>query len=43
MRVRFEQFGTVLVGSTPEEFASVIKKDLGKWAIVLKSAGLASQ
>ena len=43
VRVRFEQFGTVLVGSTPEEFASVIKKDLGKWALVLKSAGLASQ
>ena len=43
VRVRFEQFGTVLVGSTPEEFASVIKKDLGKWAMVLKSAGLASQ
>ena len=43
VRVRFEQFGTVLVGSTPEEFANVIKKDLGKWAMVLKSAGLASQ
>ena len=43
VRARFEQFGTVLVGSTPEEFASVIKKDLGKWALVLKSAGLASQ
>jgi tripartite-type tricarboxylate transporter receptor subunit TctC len=43
VRVRFEQFGTVLVGSTPQEFASVIKKDLGKWAVVLKSAGLASQ
>jgi tripartite-type tricarboxylate transporter receptor subunit TctC len=43
VRVRFEQFGTVLVGSTPQEFASVIKKDLGKWAMVLKSAGLASQ
>ena len=43
VRVRFEQFGTVLVGSTPEEFTSVIKKDLGKWAMVLKSAGLASQ
>jgi tripartite-type tricarboxylate transporter receptor subunit TctC len=43
LRSKFEPFGTVLVGSTPDEFAGVIKKDLDKWALVLKSAGLVSQ
>ena len=43
VRSKFEPVGTVLVGSTPDEFAGAIKKDLGKWALVLKAAGLASQ
>lgn len=43
LRARFEPAGTVLVGSTPEEFSTVIKNDLKKWAVVLKSAGLLAQ
>jgi tripartite-type tricarboxylate transporter receptor subunit TctC len=39
----FEPSGTLLVGSTPEEFAQVIKDDLAKWAAVFKSAGLAPE
>jgi tripartite-type tricarboxylate transporter receptor subunit TctC len=40
VRKRFEPFGTVLVASTPEEFAADIKSDLSKWSDVLKTAGL---
>lgn len=40
VRKHFEPFGTVLVGSTPEEFAADIKSDLKKWNEVLKTAGL---
>ena len=43
LRSRFESSGTVLVGSTPEEFADVIKHDLKKWDVVLRSAGLLAQ
>lgn len=43
VRALFEPKGTILVGSTPNEFSSVIKKDLSKWAVVLKSAGLLSE
>lgn len=43
VKSRFEPFGTVLVGSTPEEFGVVIKEDLKKWAHVLRSAGLVEQ
>jgi tripartite-type tricarboxylate transporter receptor subunit TctC len=41
-RVRnlFEPNGTVLVGSTPQEFAQIIKEDLAKWAEVFKTAGM---
>jgi tripartite-type tricarboxylate transporter receptor subunit TctC len=38
LRARFEPLGTVLVGSSPDEFAKVIKTDIEKWALVLKSA-----
>lgn len=40
VRKRFEPYGTVLVGSTPAEFAADIKSDLQKWGVVLKTAGL---
>jgi tripartite-type tricarboxylate transporter receptor subunit TctC len=43
LRSRFEPSGTVLVGSTPEEFADAIKHDLKKWDVVLRSAGLLAQ
>jgi tripartite-type tricarboxylate transporter receptor subunit TctC len=43
VKARFEPFGTVLVGSSPEEFATVIKKDIDKWSQILKAAAMVSQ
>ena len=40
LRARFEQSGTTLVGSSPAEFAQIIKSDLEKWARVIKSANI---
>jgi len=40
IRELFEPSGTLLVGSTPQEFGTVIKDDLAKWAGVFKSAGM---
>lgn len=40
VKALFEPSGTLLVGSTPEEFAQVIKDDLAKWAGVFKAAGM---
>jgi tripartite-type tricarboxylate transporter receptor subunit TctC len=40
LRARFEQSGTTLVGSSPAEFAQVIKSDIEKWARVIKSANI---
>jgi len=39
IRSRFEPTGTVMVGSSPLEFAKTIKSDLAKWAKVIKSSG----
>ncbi len=36
---RFEPTGTVMTGSSPQEFANTIKSDLVKWAGVIKSSG----
>jgi tripartite-type tricarboxylate transporter receptor subunit TctC len=38
-RNRFEPTGTQMVGSSPAEFAVTIKKDLAKWAAVIKTSG----
>lgn len=38
-RNRFEPTGTQMVGSSPAEFAKTIKKDLAKWAEVIKTSG----
>ena len=44
IRSKFEPFGTILkYEKLAGEFADVIKEDLRKWALVLKSAGLVSQ
>jgi tripartite-type tricarboxylate transporter receptor subunit TctC len=37
---RFEPTGTQMVGSSPAEFARTIKKDLAKWADVIKTANI---
>ena len=39
LKGRFEPTGTVMVGSTPKEFAVTIKSDLAKWAKVIKASG----
>jgi len=39
LKGRFEPTGTVMVGSTPKEFAATIKSDLAKWAKVIKASG----
>ena len=38
-RSRFEPTGTMMVGSSPAEFAKTIKADLAKWALVIKTSG----
>lgn len=43
VRSKFEPSGTVLVGSTPKEFAEAIKKDLVIYRDVLKKANLLSE
>lgn len=43
LKARFEQTGTVLVGNSPVEFAKIIKTDIDKWALVIKSADMLSQ
>ena len=39
IRNRFEPTGTMMVGSSPVEFAKTIKSDLVKWAKVIKLSG----
>jgi tripartite-type tricarboxylate transporter receptor subunit TctC len=36
---RFEPTGTQIVVNSPAEFAKIIKTDLAKWAVVIKSSG----
>jgi tripartite-type tricarboxylate transporter receptor subunit TctC len=38
-RNRFEPTGTQIVANSPAEFAKIIKTDLAKWAVVIKSSG----
>ena len=40
IRQRFEADGWTLVGSTPEQFQTVIQADLDRWTKVIKSIGL---
>jgi tripartite-type tricarboxylate transporter receptor subunit TctC len=39
-RNRFEPTGTQMAGTSPAEFAQTIKKDLAKWALVIKASGV---
>ncbi|HSQ04424.1 MAG TPA: tripartite tricarboxylate transporter substrate-binding protein, partial [Burkholderiales bacterium] len=39
MKARLAAEGTEAVGNTPEEFAAVIKRDIAKWAVVVKRSG----
>jgi len=40
MRASFTKLGLDTVGNTPGEFAAIIKSDIGKWAKVIKEAGI---
>ncbi len=40
IKERFISDGAETVGSTPEEFAAVIRADLGKWSKLIKDAGI---
>jgi tripartite-type tricarboxylate transporter receptor subunit TctC len=40
MRAAFTKLGLDTVGNTPGEFAAIIKSDIGKWATVIKEAGI---
>jgi len=43
LKARFDATGTVLVGTSPDEFSGIIKTDIDKWALVIKSADMRSQ
>jgi tripartite-type tricarboxylate transporter receptor subunit TctC len=43
LKERFEQSGTTLVATSPEQFASIIQSDLDKWAKVIKSANMSGK
>ena len=40
VKQRFITYGTEVVGSSPEEFAAVIKTEMAKWGKVINDAGL---
>ena len=40
---RFASDGTQMVGSTPEEFAAMVKGETAKWAKIIKAAGIKSE
>jgi len=39
MQQRLKADGAQAVGNTPEEFAAVIKRDIAKWAVVVRKSG----
>jgi tripartite-type tricarboxylate transporter receptor subunit TctC len=43
VKSRFEPSGTVLVGSSPKEFAGTIRKDIAKWGNVIKVAKVTAE
>jgi tripartite-type tricarboxylate transporter receptor subunit TctC len=40
LRTQLEGLGLDVIGNTPAEFAAVIKAEIPKWAVVIKSAGI---
>jgi tripartite-type tricarboxylate transporter receptor subunit TctC len=43
MRDKFAKLGLDPVGNTPAELAAIVKNDLGKWAKVIKDAGIKAE
>jgi tripartite-type tricarboxylate transporter receptor subunit TctC len=40
LRAKFAKLGLDTVGNSPDELAAIIKSDIGKWAKVIKDAGI---
>jgi tripartite-type tricarboxylate transporter receptor subunit TctC len=40
MQARLTPLGAEPVGSTPEQFAALIKEDIARWARVVKASGI---
>jgi tripartite-type tricarboxylate transporter receptor subunit TctC len=43
LKARFDATGTVLVGTSPDEFADIIKTDIDRWALIIKAAETLNQ
>ena len=40
IKSRLEQLGVVIVGSTPEELGAHLKREMDKWGVIIKEAGI---
>ena len=40
---RFQSFGSMVIGGTPEQFAEHVRSEIVKWAGVLKAAGITAE
>jgi tripartite-type tricarboxylate transporter receptor subunit TctC len=40
---RFAADGTLVIGSTPEEYAAIVKSESAKWARIIKAAGIKAE
>ena len=40
MRARLEQSGVEVIGSTPDELASFLRTEMGKWGTIIKEANI---
>jgi tripartite-type tricarboxylate transporter receptor subunit TctC len=40
VKARLLQLGATPIGSTPEEFAALIRADYEKWSPIIKAAGI---
>jgi tripartite-type tricarboxylate transporter receptor subunit TctC len=43
MKERFFQLGASPVGSTPDEFAALIRGEFDKWGPIIKAAGIKAE
>ena len=40
IKSRLEQLGVVIVGSSPEELGAHLKREMDKWGVIIKEAGI---
>jgi tripartite-type tricarboxylate transporter receptor subunit TctC len=43
VKKRFQDLGTEAKGSTPDEIGGILRRDIDKWAGVIKQAGIKRQ